>query len=125
MCKELVGAGAAFGLVIVGTHLGLTGLLGAHPFWAVKVGYIGALVGLVLAVGFWWLRVGFGLKLTLAAGLLLVTAEVTALGKARFAASYAEDALAGNMWFFGWIGIVVAVFLKLFVAIGLSPATRR
>jgi len=125
MRKELVGAGAAFGLVMVGTHLGLTGLLGAHPFWAVKVGYIGALVGLVLAVGFWWMRVGFGLKLTLAAGLLILAAGVAALGKARFAASYAEDALAGKMWFFGWIGIVVAVFLTLFVGIGLRPAARR
>jgi len=74
MRKELVGAGAAFGLVMVGTHLGLTGLLGAHPFWAVKVGYVGAVVGLVLAVGFWWMRVGFGLKLALAAGLLILTA---------------------------------------------------
>jgi hypothetical protein len=40
------------------------------------------------------------------------------IGKARFSASYAEDAVAGRMWFFGWIGIVAMLFVLVVHLIG-------
>ena len=35
---------------------------------------------------------------------LALSLIVAVVGKARFAASYADDQFAGQMWFFGWIG---------------------
>jgi hypothetical protein len=125
MRNELAAAGAAFGLVMVGNQVGVPEALGAHPFWAAKVAYIGAAIGLGLALAIWRLRARFTVKLALAAGLLALTAGSTAMGKARFAASYAEDAFAGKMWFFGWIGLVASFMLVVFVLLGLWPASRR
>jgi hypothetical protein len=73
---------------------------GAHPIWADQVLLSGVVAGTLLAVvtirlpGKWRM---FGFSI-LAIGSYLV-AEA---GKARFAASYAEDAVGGQMWYFGW-----------------------
>jgi hypothetical protein len=42
---------------------------------------------------------------------------------ARFAASYAEDTLAGQMWFFGWIA--TALFAAALVAWVIVQGTAR
>jgi hypothetical protein len=81
--------------------LNLAARLGAHPWWADQVILIGGSVGLVLAVvvSRW-----AGLKLAgLAAVLSLLAFRVATTGKERFAVSFAEDAVAGKLWHFGWI----------------------
>ena len=102
MQRDLVFAGLAGLAVIVAAHLGISERLGAHPVWAVTTGYAGAVAGAVAGLVLSRVRVGPVLVVgALAAGLGLWAAKV---GAARFAASYAEDALAGRVWFFGWIG---------------------
>ncbi|MGJ8584875.1 MAG: hypothetical protein ACSHXD_12330 [Marinosulfonomonas sp.] len=87
--------------------------LGAHPWWGFKVGYVGVPVGLVLYLTQLAWRAGYAPKAALYAVFLCLAAYLTYRGKIQFAASYAEDAAAGRMWFFGWIAVFV--FGTLFV----------
>lgn len=81
----------------------LTLLLGAHPWWAATVLWIGTGLGLALAGLAVYLGVSYSTRL-IAASLLTAAAYATAsFGKNRFAASFAEDTFAGQMWYFGWI----------------------
>ena len=90
-------------------YLGLSVQWGAHPFWDVKTAFIGAGIGSVAALGLAWLRKAWRLVL----GLLVVGGALSAAtyGKTQFAASFAEDVLAGKLWFFGWIGIAAGLTL--------------
>lgn len=76
-------------------------MLGAHPFWATKVLLIGAPIGIALAL--LARPAPYRLRLVTLAALTCVAFGVTYYGKTAFAASYAEDHLAGQFWFFGWI----------------------
>ncbi len=104
-------------LMLAAGILGLTELAGAHPFWARRVVYLGVPIGLILA----WLmrraRVGragrLGLYLVGTAGFF----ALTSWGKMRFAASFAEDTLAGQVWYVGWIATAAfgtALLARLF-----------
>lgn len=83
--------------------LNLTQKLGAHPWWADKVIWLGIPLGLGIYATLTLLRLprfpevaGLGLAILIAFG-------AATQGKARFAASFAEDAVAGQMWYFGWV----------------------
>jgi hypothetical protein len=88
---------------------GATAAMGAHPFWAMDIGWIGGVAGAVALIGALlsglprrWVR--------LIAVLMLPLAGVSAAwGKMQFAASYAEDTFAGQVWYFGWIAIAAAL----------------
>lgn len=82
---------------------GLTARLGAHPWWAGQVVWIGGGAGLALAAMLAWAGQARGRWISLLLLLGLGALALAAYGKARFAASYAEDALAGQFWYFGWI----------------------
>lgn len=89
-------------------------ILGAHPFWASDVVLWGSAGGIlvVAAGGSRALRLRLIGSLVLAGlGLALAT-----WGKAQFAASYGEDALAGRLWHFGWIGVCAFTFAALVLA---------
>ena len=108
--------------VLALAYLGLPEALGAHPFWAVRVAYLGLGPGLAAI----WLMRALGLsalaRVVIAAGLLVVAFAVARTGGLRFAASYAEDAAAGAMWFWGWIGTAAAATLLIQVQLsGLGP----
>jgi hypothetical protein len=81
----------------------LTLALGAHPWWATQVIWLGLGLGILLGVILWSLRFSRTTRLLSLVGLTLAAFATAHTGKARFAASYAEDALAGQMWYFGWI----------------------
>ena len=88
--------------------LGLASLAGAHPAWSGRVVFIGIPLGLLLA----WTarRTGIG-RLARLVGYLVMTVfffGLAAFGKARFVASFAEDELAGTLWYFGWIATAAA-----------------
>ena len=78
--------------------------LGAHPWWSQSVILIGLPVGIALAAMLGGLtRLPLVARLVLTAGLAGLSFAVATVGKARFAASYAEDVFGGQMWYFGWI----------------------
>ncbi len=108
------GAAAAALIIVAGFAVaGGTEALGAHPWWAVKVGYIGAFIGVVAWLSLVMLGAS-GLKITLLAAIALVASVTSALmGKSIFAASYAENALAGRFWFLGWIALAAATTILI------------
>lgn len=107
--------------VIVAAKYGVPKSLGAHPFWSVKVAWIGAPIGIVTAFLFrpasWMRRIGTFL-------VLLILASLAAhQGRLEFAASFAENRLAGLFWFYGWIA--VAGTSTALIASLLTPGFRR
>ena len=96
------------GLMLVGAAFAIqmTGLaqrLGAHPWWAHKVIWAGIPLGIGLAMTAWVLRIPRNTRFigfTLFACFAFAVAKA---GKLQFAASLAEDALAGQAWYLGWL----------------------
>jgi hypothetical protein len=94
---------------------------GAHPWWSQDVVLYGAPAGIVLALAALWLSarawvwtIGF----FVACGVAFASAK---WGQAAFSASFAEDAFAGRIWFFGWIAVALfgaASVVALVVALG-------
>ena len=82
---------------------GLTHTLGAHPWWAVKIIWIGLCLGLLVSAILWATRLLKPVRVIVLSGLTLVAFAIANIGKTRFVASYAEDAIAGQMWYFGWM----------------------
>ena len=111
---SLVFAASALFLV---EHFGSwTGVL-SHPFWSQKANWIGigigAGLGLVLHAmpGNQKRRLLYGMLCFAVVGLGLFI--LTSMSKEAFAASYAENHLAGQMWFYGFIAYIGALFLLL------------
>ena len=93
--------------------LGVNVALGAHPFWAMQVSLIGIGLGAVL-FGLGYLCRGHWVESPVVAALLLLLSfGATSLGKARFVASYAEDFVAGRMWYFGWMATMCFAYLLI------------
>ncbi|MCR8723812.1 hypothetical protein [Frigidibacter sp. ROC022] len=111
--RGLLPVGIAAVVVAGFAWLGGTAALGAHPWWAVKVGWLGAMIGAALALALLALQLRPGLLAGLGLVALAGAGAVTFIGKTRFAASYAEDALAGQMWFFGWIAVMAGAVVAL------------
>ena len=91
-------------LMVAAGAFGLAEYAGAHPFWSGRVVYIGVPLGLILA---WAVRragLGRGMRLGLYLLGTVVLVSLAFWGKAQFAASFAEDRFAGQVWYFGWIG---------------------
>lgn len=100
------------GVVVSGfTFLGGTLALGAHPSWAIKVGLIGTAVGAAT----WLVQHCFGATgrtmLVFDAVLFVACAAVVWFGKTRFVGTYAQDVLAGRLWFFGWMALTGSAFI--------------
>ena len=110
-------------VVILAANSGLTESLGAHPFWAISVAWIGVPIGLVLALAAKTLQVAWLIRVLIF--LICVSAAYTlaAVGKERFAASYAEDRFAGQIWYFGWIASTCAA--TALIAAIFSPTHAR
>ena len=92
-------------LVLLAQTLNLPLRFGAHPWWSDQVLWIGLLPGLLVGALLGRAHLGRAVRAATAAGLAAAAFAAASAGKARFAASYAEDALAGQIWYFGWIGI--------------------
>lgn len=92
-------------LLLAASVAGLPEALGAHPFWAMQTGIIGGTIGAALWFGLNRAGVSAPKQLLLAALALLVSAAAAHFGKQVFVASFAENALAGRFWYFGWFGV--------------------
>jgi hypothetical protein len=98
--------------------------LGAHPWWSQKTLLIGTPIGLILAT-----LAGLKLRpspLTITCAITTALAFATAkYGQTQFAASYAEDALAGKLWYFGWIATGATLTATLTAAFTALAQTLR
>ena len=106
--------GLCIAIAIAGYFSNATQTLGAHPFWADKTILLGTPIGLIL--GYYSVRLPYARAIVGLVGLTVVTFAIAHTGKTRFAASFAEDAFAGTMWFFGWHAVVICAIAALFVA---------
>lgn len=95
------------------TLLGGPEALGAHPWWAVKVGLSGTGIGLVLWIALRLAKMTGMALLGLSAAVAFSGVAMTWFGKMRFVASYGDDILAGRSWFFGWIVLMAGAVLLI------------
>lgn len=96
---------------------GLTLLLGAHPWWAHKVIWMGLPIGIGLALIAGALRIPRRLRQIGFSLLTLVAFLIATAGKTQFTASFAENTAAGHAWYFGWIAtcaLITATGTSLF-----------
>lgn len=97
-----------------------TGFL-SHPFWSQKANWfgigIGAGSGLVLhaMAGNQKRRLLYAMLCFAVLGLGLFI--LTSMSKEAFASSYAENRLAGQLWFYGFIAYIWALYLLLSFAL--------
>ncbi len=113
MMRQGLALASAFVAVGMLAWAGIPEWLGAHPYWAVRIGWTGGAVGVVLVAVMIAFRVTATTRIGIGLAGLGLAFAVARIGAARFAASYAEDALAGRMWFFGWITVAAALTLVL------------
>ncbi len=107
----------ALAVTVAAAWLGLTGALGAHPFWDVQVALIGAPLGVVAAaLGLRVTRRPPGVALVLGGALAVAAVLAAWWGKTAFVASYAEDRLAGLFWYYGWIAACTGVAAVIYSA---------
>lgn len=111
--NEIFTSGVVAAILIASGYFGVTEALGAHPWWAFKVAYIGVVAGAVLYLALKLWKAEFAVKTLVFSVLLLADVITVWVGKTRFVGSYAEDAFAGKMWFFGWIGVVAFAFVLI------------
>jgi hypothetical protein len=93
----------AAALVLGAAHLGISQWLAAHPWWAVKIAWVGTPTGLILAGLTIWL---IGARSITAAGFIILTLAAywaTSAGNADFVSFFAEDTRVSHVWYFGWI----------------------
>jgi hypothetical protein len=89
-------------LVCLLAYFGATQALGAHPWWAFDVALYGVVPGIVLSVG---LASVTRFAVFFAAFDLALSGAIVWWGKRMFVAASGDNALAGQMWFFGWIAV--------------------
>ncbi len=113
--------------VLVAALAALTGLtewLQAHPWWAQQVVWIGAPIGIGAGLALWALRAPRWLRLGLPLALLVGAFALARYGHDAFAASFAEDRLAGRLWYFGWIA-TAAAFAATLIGAAHGRTTRH
>lgn len=106
-------------VVILAANAGLAERLGAHPFWSIAVAWIGVPIGLLMAMATRWFSLKWPLRVAVFGVGLAASFLMAGYGKERFAASFAEDAAAGRMWYMGWIATMA--FASAFIAALFSP----
>lgn len=108
--ESLVAAAVAASLTAA-SLAGLPDALGAHPWWAQQSGIIGGVGGAILWLALRRAGLSFSALVFVAVSALLASAAAAHFGKQVFAASFAENALAGRFWYFGWFAISGSVAL--------------
>lgn len=81
---------------------------GAHPWWSAKSVLIGAPIGIVIALFAARISTSALIRRAIFAVAVIVAFGIAKYGGTQFAASYAEDAFAGKLWYFGWIATSAA-----------------
>jgi len=88
-------------------------MLGGHPFWSASATYLGLGIGAVVALFSHLVLTKHPrwTKLLLGVFVALTITGITAstYGKIDFVASYAEDRLAGRIWYYGFIAFIAGI----------------
>lgn len=104
MTHPFIAAVISVAVVLALAWFGLTGYLGAHPVaWPFQVALIGAPIGAGLALIAGMVARSRSIRVIAFVVLLAAALGIARYGGTEFAASFAEDRLAGQMWYFGWI----------------------
>lgn len=104
----------AIGFALLAAHwLKLWPMLGAHPYWSASATYLGIGIGAAIALLLHLVltRHPRWTKLLLGVFIALTIIGITAstYGKIDFVASYAEDRLAGRIWYYGFIAFIAGI----------------
>ena len=104
-------------------------MLGGHPYWSASATYLGIGIGAAIAILSHFIlskRPRWG-KLHLAILLSIAVIGITAstYGKIDFVASYAEDRLAGRIWYYGFIAFIAGIPGSFTVAVRLLRGSLR
>lgn len=106
------------------TYFDVPKSLGAHPWWSQKVLLIGAPFGVVLSGLVGLVARSAQSRLVFFFFATLAAFTVAHYGKTQFAASYAEDAFAGKLWYLGWV-VTGAALTGWLLAVAQKIATPR
>ncbi len=120
---DIVIAAAVAASLVAASLAGLPRMRGAHPWWAQQTGIIGGAGGAVLWLAMRRAGLPFSIQVIAAVAALLASVAAAHFGKQVFAASYAENALAGRFWYFGWFAISGSV--ALLIATVVARVLRR
>lgn len=121
--EESLVAGAVAASLVAASLAGLPEALGAHPWWAQLSGIIGGVGGAVLWLALRRAGLSFSALVVVTVSALLASAAAAHFGKQVYAASFAENALAGRFWYFGWFAISGSV--ALLIATVVARVLRR
>lgn len=108
-------------VVIVSANAGFAVVLGAHPFWAIQVAWIGVPLGLILAIAAKHFDIRYIRRVILFGLCLALAYAVATWGKQNFAASIGEDRFAGLMWYLGWIATMCFATATISALFGPTP----
>lgn len=89
---------------------------GAHPQWAQTNLLIGGALGIATAFAAGFLPGPALIRILAFAVFAAFFTWAAQVGGAQFAASYAEDARAGQLWYLGWIAAPAALSALLYTA---------
>ena len=84
--------------------LSIPQMLGAHPWFVPKVILIGTPIGLLIGALFRYSYRSYKFRVIATFVALIGVYFVTKSSGEQFAASFAEDKIAGRFWYFGWMG---------------------
>ena len=104
----------AIGFALLAAHwLKVWPMLGGHPFWSASATYLGIAIGtavallshLMLSRHPRWTKLHLGIFVSIA----IIGITASTYGKIDFVASYAEDRLAGRIWYYGFIVFIAGI----------------
>jgi len=104
-------------------------ILGGHPFWSASATYLGVGIGAVLATLSHFIlskRPSWGkLHLAILISIAIIGITASTYGKIDFVASYAEDRLAGRIWYYGFIAFIAGIPGSFTMAVQLLRGSLR
>ncbi|NQZ73608.1 MAG: hypothetical protein HRT60_11105 [Dinoroseobacter sp.] len=104
----------------IAVMIALPAQFGAHPQWTASVLLIGAPAGIFLGYFFFAMRLPKVLRVIFSLAIAGAAYYLARDGQKAFIASFSEDKIAGQLWFFGWI-IVCAGCGSVLASLALSP----
>ena len=105
----------------IAVTLALPAQFGAHPQWTATVLLIGAPLGICLSYFFFSTGLPKVLRVIFSLAVAGAAYYVARDGQKAFIASFSEDKIAGQLWFFGWISVCAGLGAAL-ASLVLSPA---
>ena len=117
----LISATTALTGIFAAYFAGIWPMLGGHPYWSQSATYIGAGVGVVVFIALWLAMTKLGWRVKYIAlavlAILVLSFVISTLGKRDFVGSYAENRLAGRIWYYSFIAFIAALLASAAIGI--------